>query len=72
MPGANALIYLKEGDSRHQNFFWMDLASRQERQITDFRPGFEIRDFDVSPDGREILFDRLRDNSDVVLMDLPR
>ena len=31
-----------------------------------------IRDFDVSPDGTHIVFDRLRDNSDIVLMDLAR
>lgn len=48
----------------------MDLASGQERQLTDLQPGAEIRDFDVSPDGHQILFDRLRDNSDVVLMNL--
>ena len=37
------------------------------------RPGpeFEVRDFDVSPDGREIVFDRVQENSDVVLIDLP-
>jgi len=27
--------------------------------------------FDISPDGRTILFDRYRENSDVVLTDLP-
>ena len=72
VPHANAVIYLKEGDVRHQNFFWIDLASGQERQLTDLQPGSEIRDFDVAPDGSRILFDRLRDNSDVVLMDIRR
>ena len=33
---------------------------------------FRDRDFDVSPDGTHIVFDRLRDNSDIVLMDLAR
>jgi Tol biopolymer transport system component len=72
VPGANALAYLKEGNVRSQNFFWIDLTSGQERQLTDLQPGSEIRNFDVSPDGTQILFDRLRDNSDVVLMDLRR
>jgi hypothetical protein len=54
---------------RHQNFFRVDLSTGEERQITDLRAGFEIRDFDIAPDGSRILFDRLRPNSDVVLMD---
>jgi len=29
-----------------------------------------MRTFDVSPDGKQIVFDRLRDNSDIVLIDL--
>ena len=72
VPGAHALIYLKEGDLRHQNFFRVDLSTGEERQITEFRSGFEIRDFDIAPDGSRILFDRLRANSDVVLMDRDR
>ena len=27
--------------------------------------------FDITPDGKEIVFDRSRDNSDIVLIDLP-
>jgi serine/threonine protein kinase len=43
-----------------------------QRQISDFAAGFEIRDFDLAPDGSRILFDRLRTNSDVVLMERDR
>ena len=31
-----------------------------------------MRHFDISPDGKRIIFDRLSDNSDIVLIDLPR
>jgi hypothetical protein len=41
------------------------------RQLTNLRPGYDVRSFDVSPDGKSILFDRYRENSDVVLIDLP-
>jgi hypothetical protein len=34
--------------------------------------GFPNEGFDVSTDGRQILFDRIRDSSDVVLIDLPK
>jgi hypothetical protein len=30
-----------------------------------------MQSFDVSPDGKQIVFDRYRQNSDVVLIDLP-
>jgi hypothetical protein len=30
-----------------------------------------MRTFDITPDGRQIVFDRLRENSDIVLIDLP-
>jgi hypothetical protein len=30
-----------------------------------------MKSFDVSRDGRQILFDRFRENLDVVLIDLP-
>jgi hypothetical protein len=41
------------------------------RQLTNLQPGFETKSFDISPDGKQILFDRIRENSDVVLIDLP-
>jgi hypothetical protein len=40
--------------------------------LTNLRPGLGMKSFDVSPDGKKILFDRYRENSDVVLIDLPR
>ena len=31
-----------------------------------------MRTFDITPDGKQIVFDRLRENSDIVLIDLPK
>jgi hypothetical protein len=31
----------------------------------------EKRAFDITPDGKQIVFDRVRENSDIVLIDLP-
>ncbi len=47
------------------------LASGRLRRLTNLRPEFRMRSFDVSPDGKTILFDRYRENSDIVLIDLP-
>jgi hypothetical protein len=33
---------------------------------------FTIGDFDISPDGRELLFDRSSDESDIVLIERPK
>jgi hypothetical protein len=69
LPGQNALIVLG-GDFRKQNFYRIDLSTGNERSLTDLQPGFQVQNFDVSSDGKQIVFDRLRDNADVVVMDL--
>jgi len=35
-------------------------------------PDFHIRYFDISPDGREVVLERVQERSDVVLLDLPQ
>jgi hypothetical protein len=35
------------------------------------QPGASLYRFDISPDGRRILFERVRENSDVALIVLP-
>ena len=68
--GENTLAVMK-GDISHQEFWSVDLNTGRERQLTALRRGFVISDFDVSSDGREIIFDRTRDESDIALFDLP-
>ncbi|MBA2525796.1 MAG: serine/threonine-protein kinase [Pyrinomonadaceae bacterium] len=71
LPGGRQVVALL-GDYLHQNFWTVDLATGQRRQLTDLKPGYSIGSFDVSPDGRQIIFDRVRQNSDIVLIDLAR
>jgi Tol biopolymer transport system component len=70
IPGRKALVVLM-GEMRHANFWLLDLENGARRQLTAFGREFSIRDFDVSPDGREIVFDRRLDNSDIALIELP-
>ena len=62
---GRALIVLR-GEINHKNFSLMDLESGVERLLTNFARDFIVRDFDVSPDGREIVFDRVQEHSNVV------
>jgi len=71
LPGGRALVLLK-GEIQHKNLWLVDLETGSERQLTDLAPDFDIRDFDISPDGREVVLERAQEQSDVVLLDLPR
>lgn len=61
-----------QGHYRNQDFWLLELSTGRLRQLTKLRPGFDIKSFDISPDGKQILFDRYRENSDVVLIDRVR
>jgi hypothetical protein len=71
LPGRPILTVLK-GDIWHKNFWLIDLLTGQQRQLTNFSREFLITDFDVSPDGQEIVFSRLKENSNIILIDLPK
>lgn len=71
LPGGRTLVFL-QGEIQHKNLWQMDLVSGAKRQLTNLGPDFDIRDFDVSPDGREVVLERAQERSDVVLLDLPR
>lgn len=61
-----------EGDFRHQDFYRVDLRTGEQRRLTNLQPGYRVQDFDVSLDGKQIVFDRALDNTDVVLIELPK
>jgi Tol biopolymer transport system component len=65
-----ALVFLK-GDLSHKEFWLLDVETGTERQLSALGRGLTIVDFDVSPDGREVVFDRSREESDIVLIELP-
>jgi Tol biopolymer transport system component len=71
LPGGNELV-VKLGGFRHQDFWLLDLATGQRRQLTSLRPGASLHRFDVSPDGQQILFERVQENSSIVLIELPQ
>ncbi len=70
VPAGSALVVLK-GEVRNTDFSVVDLETGQEQALTDFGGGYTIRDFDLSADGREIVFDRVAETSDVILIEVP-
>ena len=71
LPGKHRLAVLR-GEMGHKNLWLIDLATGAERQLTDFGPDFTIRDFDISPDGNEIVVEQVQQHSDLMLIELPR
>jgi Tol biopolymer transport system component len=71
LPGGRTLAVLR-GQMAHKNLWLIDLATGAERQLTNFGPEFVVRDFDISPDGRELVVEQVQEQSDIVLIERQR
>ena len=71
LPDGRTLVVL-EGGVRHKDLYGVDLETGVERLLARLPQDFEIRDFDLSPDGREAVVERTEERTEVVLLDLPR
>ncbi len=67
--GRRTLIAMR-GDIRHKDLWLIDLDSGRTRRLTQLPADFNIRDFDVSADGEEIVVERVQEHSDIVVIDL--
>jgi hypothetical protein len=57
------------GNVQHKNLWAWELTTGALRQLTNFGPDIVIGDFDVSPDGSQVVFERVQEHSDVVVID---
>jgi len=71
LPDGKSLIYM-QSLLTSQDFWLLDLASMKSRPLTRLQNRASMRTFDVTSDGKQIVFDRLRENSRVVMIDLPK
>jgi Tol biopolymer transport system component len=70
LPDGTGIVFLPR---IHAIDFWLfDLATKGTRPLTHFSGQGTIRTFDITPDGESIVFDRSRQNSDIVLIDVPK
>jgi hypothetical protein len=65
------VLAILKGTITHKEFWELDVQTGRERQLTDIGRDFAIGDFDVSRDGRELVFDRIREESDIEVIDRP-
>ena len=71
MPDGKRLVY-QMGSADRLDFYLLDLSTGASRRLTRFDSRATIRTFDITPDGRQIVFDRQRENSDIGLIERTR
>jgi Tol biopolymer transport system component len=67
LRSGKGVIYLPGVESN--NFWLLDLVTRKTRQLTDLTDRGFLNGFDITPDGKHLVFDRTRQNSDIVLIE---
>jgi Tol biopolymer transport system component len=68
LPNGMGLVYLPSMETK--DFWLLDFATNTTRQFTHFSDRGFLNTFDVTPDGQYLVFDRTRQNSDIVRIDL--
>jgi Tol biopolymer transport system component/tRNA A-37 threonylcarbamoyl transferase component Bud32 len=68
LPGQATLVVLR-GDIQHKDLWAWELKTGSWRQLTNFGRDIVIGDFDVSADGSVVVFERVEERSDVVVID---
>ncbi|MBV9768453.1 MAG: protein kinase [Bryobacterales bacterium] len=70
LPDGRGLIFMRAAEATPWQDFWLlDLTTMNTRRLTRLMDRATMRTFDITPDGKQIVFDRLRENSAVVLID---
>jgi Tol biopolymer transport system component len=67
LPDGSGLVFLPL--IRSLDFWLLDLRTGHQRQLTHLGDHGRLQTFDITLDGKQIVFDRLQENSDIVLID---
>ena len=70
LPDGRGLIHLKSPANYPKDFWLLDLSTMQDRRLTRLDDVGTIGTCDVTPDGKRIVFDRVSEDSDIVLIEL--
>jgi Tol biopolymer transport system component len=72
LPGRKTIIVLVSNkDTGRQEFRSVDLVTGQMNPVADLSVGVTFRNFDISPDGKTILFEHVENNADIWMATLP-
>ena len=69
-PDGRSLVVLRR-EKDGSDLWLVDVATGAERRMTALPPDFTVRDFDLSPDGTELVLERAQQQADVVLIERP-
>jgi serine/threonine protein kinase len=69
LPDGSGLVYMQNATTS-QDFWLLDFATMNTRPLSHLQGSATMRTFDVTPDGKQIVFDRAKEDSDIVLIDL--
>ena len=72
LPNGRGLVYMQGSAVTSKDFWLLDMSTQKSRQLARLSNPATMSTFDISPDGKQIVFDRLQENSDIVLIDLPK
>jgi serine/threonine protein kinase len=70
LPDGSGLVYMLGDTMAEQDFWLLDLNTMRSRRLTRLTSPAVMRSFDITPDGRRIVFDRSLEASDTLLIDL--
>jgi serine/threonine protein kinase/Tol biopolymer transport system component len=70
LPDGRGLIYMLGSTMAGQDFWRLDISTMGSRRLTRLSNPAVMRTFDITPNGSRIVFDRLQENSNVLLIDL--
>ena len=69
LPDGSGIVFLSQ--IRSFNFSVIDLTTGRQQPLTRLGDHGRLQTFDITPDGKRIVFDRLRENADLVLIERP-
>ena len=70
LPDGTGIVDMLGDTMADQDFWLLDLRTMRSRRLTRLSSSAVMRTFDITPDGRRIVFDRQIADSDILLIDL--
>ncbi len=70
LPDGTGLVYMLGSTLAEQDFWLLDLSTMRSRRLTRLSSPAVMSTFDITPDSRRVAFDRLSQDSEILLVNL--